>query len=66
MLHDTPYGTLVGHEGDLPGFSIKALSSLDGRHQAVVAANMKFAPPAVEDAFDAAGDAAVRAAFRTG
>ena len=62
MLHDTPDGTLVGHEGDLPGFSIKALSSLDGRHQAVVAINMKFAPPAVEDAFDAAGDAAVREA----
>jgi D-alanyl-D-alanine carboxypeptidase len=63
-LRDTPYGTLVGHEGDLPGFSIKALSSRDGRHQAVVAVNMKFAPPAVDDAFDAAGDAAVRAAFR--
>ena len=44
MLRDTPYGTLVGHEGDIPGFSIKALSSLDGRHQAVVAINMKFAP----------------------
>jgi hypothetical protein len=25
--------------------------------------NIKFAPPAVDDAFDAAGDAAVRAAF---
>lgn len=62
-LRDTPYGTLVGHEGDIPGFSIKALSSRDGRHQAVVAVNMKFAPPAVDDAFDAAGDAAVRAAF---
>ena len=24
-LRDTPYGTLVGHEGDVPGFSIKAL-----------------------------------------
>jgi len=54
----------VGHEGDVPGFSIKALSSLDGRRQAVVAVNVKFAPPAVEDAFDAAGDAAVAAAFR--
>jgi D-alanyl-D-alanine carboxypeptidase len=63
-LRDTRYGTLVGHEGDLPGFSIKALSSRDGRHQAVVAVNLKFAPPAVEDAFDAAGEAAVRAAFK--
>lgn len=63
-LRDTPYGTLVGHEGELPGFSVKALSSLDGRHQAVIAMNMKFTPPAVEDAFDAAWDAALRAAFR--
>ena len=62
-LRDSRYGTLVGHEGDFPGFSIKAISSRDGRHQAVVAVNMKFAPQAVYDAFDAAGDAAVRAAF---
>ena len=62
-LRASPYGTLVGHEGDVPGFSIKAMSSRDGRRQAVVAVNMKFAPPAVDDAFDAAGDAAVRAAF---
>jgi len=63
-LRDTPYGTLVGHEGDLPGFSIKALSSRDGRRQAVVSVNLKFAQPAVEDAFDAAGEAAVRGAYR--
>jgi D-alanyl-D-alanine carboxypeptidase len=64
-LRETRFGRLAGHEGDLPGFSIKAYSSLDGRPQAVIAVNMKFAPPAVEDAFDAAADAAVRAAFRT-
>jgi D-alanyl-D-alanine carboxypeptidase len=63
-LRDTPHGTLIGHEGDIPGFSIKALSSRDARHQAVVAVNMKFGPEAVEDVFDAAGEAAVRAAFR--
>jgi D-alanyl-D-alanine carboxypeptidase len=60
----SPFGTLIGHEGDILGFSIKALSSRDGRRQAIVAVNEKFATDAVDHAFDAAEDAAVRAAFR--
>jgi D-alanyl-D-alanine carboxypeptidase len=62
-VRDSPYGPLVGHDGDMLGFSIVALSDRDGRRQAVVAVNMKFAPPAVDAAFDAAVDAAGRAAF---
>ena len=61
---DSRFGPLVGHEGDIPGFSIKAVSSPDGRRQAVVAVNAKFATEAVDDAFDAAADAAAAAAFR--
>lgn len=59
----TPYAWLVGHEGDIAGFSMKALSSPDGRRQAVVAVNVKFGPPRVDDALDAAMDVAVRVAF---
>ena len=62
-LRDTPYGTLAGHEGDIPGYSIAVLSALDGRRQAVVATNVKFGPPEVDAAFDDALDAAARAAF---
>jgi hypothetical protein len=54
---------LIGHDGDVPGFSIVALSDRDGRRQAVVAVNMKFAAPAVDAAFDEAVDAAGRLAF---
>jgi D-alanyl-D-alanine carboxypeptidase len=64
-VYDTPKGTLIGHDGDMPGFSVKALSSRDGRVQAVVATNAKFGPPAVDDAFDAAMDAAVNTAAST-
>jgi len=35
-----PYGTLVDHGSDIPGSSIKARSSRDGRHQAVVAVSI--------------------------
>ena len=63
-MRDSPYGTLVGHDGDVPGFSIVALASRDGRRQAVVAVNMKFAPPAVDAAFDAAVEAATGMAAR--
>lgn len=62
-VRDSSYGMLVGHEGDIPGFSVKALSSPDGRRQAVVAVNAKFAPAGVDGALDAAMDAAVHAAF---
>ena len=62
-LLDSPYGTLVGHDGDIPGYSIAVLSSLDGGRQAVVATNVKFGRPRVEAAFDDALDAAARAAF---
>jgi D-alanyl-D-alanine carboxypeptidase len=54
---------LIGHDGDVPGFSIVALSDRYGRRQAVVAVNMKFAAPAVDAAFDEAVDAAGRLAF---
>jgi len=40
-----------------------ALESRDGQQQAVVAVNMKFAPPAVDAAFDEAVDAATAEAF---
>ena len=62
-VSDSPYGPLVGHEGDMLGFSTKALSSPDGRRQLVIAVNAKFAPDAVDDAFDAAADDAARVAF---
>lgn len=62
-VSDSPYGPLVGHEGDMLGFSTKALSSPDGRRQTVLAVNVKFAPDAVDHAFDAAAAAATRAAF---
>jgi D-alanyl-D-alanine carboxypeptidase len=62
----TPHGLLAGHDGDILGFSIRALSSRDGRRQAVVAVNVKFAPAAVDDAFDEAMDAALDAAFANG
>jgi D-alanyl-D-alanine carboxypeptidase len=55
-LRDTPSGPSVGHEGDILGFSIKALFSPDGRHRVVLAVNEKFASKAVDDAFDAAAD----------
>ena len=60
---DSRFGPLIGHEGDILGFSIKAVSSPDGRRQAVIAVNAKFATDAVDDAFDAAADAAARVAF---
>ena len=59
----TPRGTLVGHDGDIPGFSVQARSSRDGRRQAVLAVNVKFGPPAVDDALDAAMDSALDAVF---
>jgi D-alanyl-D-alanine carboxypeptidase len=59
-VYETSHGTLVGHDGDVPGFSVKALSTRDGRRQAVVAANAKFGPPAVEEALDGALDVAMR------
>jgi D-alanyl-D-alanine carboxypeptidase len=62
-VRDSPYGPLVGHDGDVPGFSIEALSDRHGRRQAVVAVNMKFAAPAVDAAFDEAVDAAGRLTF---
>jgi D-alanyl-D-alanine carboxypeptidase len=62
-LRRTPHGMLAGHDGDILGFSVRALSSRDGRRQAVVAVNVMFAPPAVEEAFDAAMDAALDTAF---
>jgi D-alanyl-D-alanine carboxypeptidase len=62
-VYDTPHGTLVGGDGDIPGFSVQALSSPGGERQAVVATNVKFGPPAVDDALDAAMDAAAAANF---
>jgi D-alanyl-D-alanine carboxypeptidase len=62
-VYDTPHGTLVGAEGDILGFSIRAMASPQGRRQAVVATNLKFGPPAVDDALDAAMDAAAAATF---
>jgi D-alanyl-D-alanine carboxypeptidase len=59
----SPHGSLIGHDGDVSGFSIVARSDRGGRRQAVVAINVKFAPPAVDAAFDAAVDAAVQVAF---
>ena len=58
---DTARGPLVGHDGDVVGFSVRVRSSPDGRRQAIVAVNAKFAPEAVGPAVDAALDAAVRA-----
>jgi D-alanyl-D-alanine carboxypeptidase len=62
-VRDSPHGTLIGHDGDVLGFSIVALSDRDGRRQAVVAVTMKFAAPAVDAAFDEAMDAAAQVAF---
>jgi D-alanyl-D-alanine carboxypeptidase len=58
----TPEGPRVGHEGDILGFSVKVLTDRRGRRPALVAANFKLSPPAVDDALDAAQAAAVRAA----
>ncbi|HET6547652.1 MAG TPA: serine hydrolase domain-containing protein [Solirubrobacter sp.] len=60
----TRHGLRVGHDGDILGFSTKVLTDTRGRRPAIVAANLKLAPPAVEDALDAAEAAAVRAASR--
>ena len=54
--------SFVGHDGDILGFSIEALSTPDGRHQAIVATNAKLAPPAVDHALDEAMDAALETA----
>lgn len=62
-VYDTPHGTLVGAEGDILGFSVRAMASPRGDRQAVVATNVKFGPPAVDDALDAALDAAAAATF---
>jgi D-alanyl-D-alanine carboxypeptidase len=56
----TPVGWRVGHDGDFLGFSVKLLSDRRGRRPAIVATNLKLAPPAVDDALDEAGDAALR------
>ncbi|MEZ5120720.1 MAG: serine hydrolase domain-containing protein [Solirubrobacterales bacterium] len=61
-VEKTPTGTFVGHDGDILGFSIEALSTPDGRHQAIVATNAKLAPPAVDHALDEAMDAALETA----
>jgi D-alanyl-D-alanine carboxypeptidase len=55
----TSKGVLVGHDGQVPGYDVRARSSRDERRQAVVAANVKFAPPGVEDALEAALEVAV-------
>jgi D-alanyl-D-alanine carboxypeptidase len=62
--YDTPDGPFAGHDGDIVGFSVRVRSTLDGRHQAIVAVNAKFAPEAVEPALDAALEAAVHEAVR--
>ncbi len=58
---DTPHGRFVGRDGDILGFSVQVLARPRGDRVAVVATNVKFGPPAVDDAFDAAVDAALAA-----
>ena len=65
-LRESAYGTLVGHDGDIPGYSIVVRSSRDGRRQAIVATNVKFGTPRVDEALDEALDAAVEVGFAPG
>ncbi len=65
-LREGPHGALVGHDGDIPGYSIVVRSSRDGRRQAIVATNVKFATPRVDDALDEALDTAVEVGLAPG
>jgi D-alanyl-D-alanine carboxypeptidase len=48
---DLPVGRLLGHGGDLPGFSNVVFSTEDGRRQFGLMMNLYRAPPAVEAAY---------------
>ena len=48
---DTPGGRLLGHAGDLPGFSNGVFSTQDGRRQFGLMINLYLAPPAVQAAY---------------
>lgn len=62
--YGTRQGSLVGHDGDIVGFSVRVRSTPDGRRQAIVATNAKFAPEAVDSALDTALEAAIGASRR--
>jgi D-alanyl-D-alanine carboxypeptidase len=62
FLTDSPCGTLVAFDGDILGFSNNVKGTLDGRRTAAVMVDVKFAPEAVDDAFDRAQDLAMREA----
>jgi D-alanyl-D-alanine carboxypeptidase len=48
---DLPFGRLLGHGGDLPGFSNAVFSTEDGRRQFGLMMNLYLAPPAVQAAY---------------
>ena len=48
---DTPGGRLLGHGGDVPGFSNAVFSTEDGRRQFGLMMNLYKAPPAVQAAY---------------
>jgi D-alanyl-D-alanine carboxypeptidase len=48
---DLPFGRLLGHAGDLPGFSNAVFSTEDGRQQFGLMINLYLAPPAVQAAY---------------
>lgn len=62
-IWDSPYGPLFGQDGDIVGFSNRALSSEDGTRQAGLMINAQAAPAAVAGPVDDAVDQAIRDAF---
>jgi hypothetical protein len=48
---DLPSGRLVGHGGDVLGFSNAVFSTEDGRRQFGLMRNLNLAPPAVMEAY---------------
>jgi D-alanyl-D-alanine carboxypeptidase len=51
LVMETPAGRLIGHDGGIPGFINRVLSTQDGRRQLGVMTNELLAPPAVVEAF---------------
>jgi D-alanyl-D-alanine carboxypeptidase len=59
----SPCGPLYGNDGDIAGYSTRAMASVDGTRQIELTINASAAPAAVEAPLRSAIDAAVRLGF---